>query len=73
MQLLPELLCGVPTQVHACLEEWWFSRYRYPRVDKDLWILCPAFLIPMKTLGFLGGWILDEALGTHDSWLVRKY
>ena len=62
MQLLPELLCNVPTQVHACLEEWWFSRYGYPRVDKDLGVSQPALLVPMETLGFLGRWILEEAL-----------
>ena len=62
MQLLPELLCSVPAQVHACLEEWWLARYRYPRVDKDLWIPGPALLVPVEPLGFLGRRILDEAL-----------
>ena len=67
MQLLPELLCNVLAQVQTRLEEWWLARYRQPSVDKDLWIPGPAFLIPMKPLGFLGSWILDEAFGTHGS------
>ena len=62
MQLLPELLCSVPAQVHTGLEQWWFSRYRYPRVDKDLRVSDPALLVPMEPLRFLGRWILDEAL-----------
>ena len=73
MQLLPELLCSVPAQVHTRFEEWWLARYRQPSVDKDLWIPGPAVLVPMKPLGFLGSWILDEAFGNHGSWLVRKY
>ena len=62
MQLLPELLCSVATQVHTRLEEWWLSRYRYPRVDKDLRVSEPALLVPVEPLGFLGRRILDEAL-----------
>ena len=62
MQLLPELLCSVATQVHTRLEEWWFSRYRYPRVDKDLRVSDPALLVPVEPLRFFGRWILDEAL-----------
>ena len=62
MQLLPELLCSVPAQMHTCLEEWWFFRYGYPRVEKDLWISNPALLIPVKPLRFFGRRILDEAL-----------
>ena len=62
MQFLPELLCSVATQVHACLEEWWLARYRYPRVDKDLRVSDPALLVPVKPLGFFGRRILDEAL-----------
>ena len=62
MQLSPELLCSVPTQVHACLEGWWFSRYRYPSVDKDLRVSEPALLVPVEALGFLGRRILEEAL-----------
>ena len=73
MQLLPELLCSIPTQVHARLEEWWFSRYRYPRVDKNLRVPGPALLVPVEPLGFLGGWILDEALTSHDRDLVHAY
>ena len=62
MQLSPELLCRVPTQVQARLEEWWFSRYRYPRVDKDLRVPDPTLLVPVEALGFFGLRILDEAL-----------
>ena len=62
MQLLPELLCSVPAQVHTRLEKWWFSGYRYPRVDKDLRVSEPALLVPMEPLGFFGRRILDEAL-----------
>ena len=62
MQFLPELLCSVLTQVHTRLEEWWFSGYGYPRIDKDLWISEPALLVPVEPLGFLGRRILDEAL-----------
>ncbi len=62
VQLLPELLCSVPTQVHTSLEERWFSRYGYPRVDKDLRVSDPALLVPVEPLGFLGRRILDEAL-----------
>ena len=66
MQLLPQLLCSVPTQVHTRLEEWRLTGYRQPSVDKDLGVPGPALLVPVKPLGFLGGWILDEALATHD-------
>ena len=62
MQLLPELLCSVPAQVHTRLEEWWFSRHGYPRVDKDLRVSDPALLVSVEPLGFFGRWILDEAL-----------
>ena len=62
MQLLPELLCSVPAQVHTCLEEWWFSRYRQPRVDKDLRVSEPALLVPVEPLSFFGRRILNEAL-----------
>ena len=62
MQLLPELLCSVETQVHTRLEEWRLSGYRYPRIDKDLRVSEPALLVPVEPLGFLGRRILDEAL-----------
>ena len=73
MQLPPELLCRVPAQVHACLQQWWLTGYRQPCVDKDLWIPGPALLVPVEPLGFLGGRILDEALTSHDRDLVHAY
>ena len=73
MQLPPELLCRVPTQVHTCLQQWWLTGYRQPCVDKDLWIPGPALLVPVEPLGFLGGWILDEALTSHGRALVHMY
>ena len=66
MQLPPELLCRVPAQVHACLQQWWLAGYRQAGVDKDLRIPGPALLVPVEPLGFLCGWILDEALTSHD-------
>ena len=62
MQLLPELLCSVPAQVHTCLQEWRLTRYCDTRDDKDLWIPDPALLIPVEPLRFFGRRILDEAL-----------
>ena len=73
MQLLPELLCSVPTQVHTRLEEWWFSRYRHTSVDKYLRVSDPALLVQVEPLGLLGSWILEEALQPHGSLLVRTY
>ncbi len=66
MQLPPELLCRVPAQVHACLQQWWLTGYRQAGVDKDLRVPGPALLVPVEPLGFFGGWILDEALTSHD-------
>ena len=57
MQLLPELLCSVPAQVHTRLGEWWLAGYRQPSVNKDLWIPGPALLILVEPLGFFGRWI----------------
>ena len=54
VQLLSQLFCSVPAQVHMRLGEWWFSRYRYPRVDKDLRVSDPALLVPEEPLGFFG-------------------
>ena len=73
MQLLPELLCSVPAQVHTRLGEWWLAGYRQPSVNKDLWIPGPALLILVEPLGFFGRWILDEALDAHDSLSVQIY
>ena len=73
MQLLPELLCGVATQVHTRLQQWWLTGYRQAGVDKDLGVPGPALLIPVEPLGFFGGWVLDEALSSHDSYLVHTY
>ena len=73
MQLPPELLCRVPAQVHACLKQWWLTGYRQAGVDKDLRVPGPALLVPVEPLGFFGGWVLDEALTSHDSGLVHAY
>lgn len=62
MQLPPELLCSLPSQVYTGLEEWWLARDGNTRVDKDLWISDPALLVPVKPLRFFGRRILDEAL-----------
>ena len=62
MQLLPELLCSVPAQVHAGLEQWWLARYRQTSVDKDLRVPDPTLLVPVEPLRFFGRRILDEAL-----------
>ena len=45
MQLLPQLLCSIPTQVHTRLEEWQLTGYRQPGVDKDLGVPGPALLV----------------------------
>ena len=58
MQLLSEVLCSVSTQIHTCFEGWWFSRHRYPCVDKDLRVSDPALLVPEEPLGFFGCWTL---------------
>ena len=73
MQLPPELLCRVPTQVHTCLQQWRLTGYRQPGVDKDFGIPGPALLVPVEPLDFLGGWVLDEALTSHGSILVHTY
>ena len=73
MQLTPELLCRVPAQVHACLQQWWLTGYRQPGVDKDLGVPGPTLLVPVEPLGFFGGWVLDEALTSHGSGLVHTY
>ena len=73
MQFLPELLCRVPTQVHTRLQQWWLTGYRQAGVDKDLRVPCPVLLIPVEPLGFFGGWVLDEALTSHDRLLVHTY
>ena len=57
----------------TCLEQWWLTGYRQPGVDKDLRVPGPALLIPVEPLGFLGGWVLDEALTSHGSDLVHAY
>ena len=73
VQLLPQLLCSVPAQVHTCLEEWWLTRNRNPCVDKDLGIPDPALLVSVEPLGFLGRRILNEALWPDDPDLVHAY
>ena len=59
--------------MHTCLQQRWLTGYWQPSVDKDLWIPGPALLVPVKPLGFLGGWVLDEALTSHGSGLVHTY
>ena len=44
MQLLPERLWSVPTQVHTCLEEWGLARYRTPVSKKDVGVFDPTLL-----------------------------
>ena len=39
----------------------------------DLRVPGPALLVPVKPLGFFGGWVLDEALTSHGSGLVHTY
>ena len=59
--------------MHTCLQQWWLTGYRQAGVDKDLGVPGPAPLVPVKPLGFLGGWVLDEALASHGSDLVHTY
>ena len=54
MQHPPEVLCGIPAQLHPRLEECWLARHRQPSVDKDLLIPGSARLVPLKPLGFFG-------------------
>ena len=61
MQLLPELLYSIYTQVNTLLEERWLTRDGYSRVDKDLRVSDPALLVLVEPLGFFGRWILNEA------------
>ena len=57
----------------TCLQHWWLTGYRQAGVDKDLRVPGPPLLVPVKPLGFFGGWVLDEALTSHGSGLVHTY
>ena len=73
MQLIPRLLCSVPTHVNTYLEERWLTRNRNPCVNKDLGIPDPARLVSVEPLRFFGRRVFNEALLLRDSILVRLH
>ena len=68
--LLPQLLCSVPTQVDAGLQEWWFTRDRRScaanqPMDRLLAVIVVGEIMLEKMLGIWVGLLETQVCGRN--------